>query len=72
MGNYDDQTKLWPVFASNTILVRKEVEAFPLDSLVADIGGILGLFLGFNFLMTWEWMMDFLLILVNKVKNKSH
>ena len=60
------------MFASNTVLVRKEEIAFPLDSLVADIGGILGLFLGFNFLMIWEWMADFVLILVGKVKNKRH
>ena len=72
IGNYNDQTKLWPVYASDNILVRKEEIAFPLDSLVADIGGILGLFLGFNFLMIWELMMDFALILVCKAKNERH
>ena len=60
------------MYASDNILVRKEEIAFPLDSLVADIGGILGLFLGFNFLMIWELMMDFALILVCKVKNERH
>ena len=58
------------MFSSDTILVRKEEEAFPFASLVADCGGILGLFIGFNFLMIWEWMMDLLLIIVHKVIKK--
>ena len=62
--------KLLPMFSSDTIFVRKEEEAFPFASLVADCGGILGLFVGFNFLMVWEWMMDLLLIIVFKVIKK--
>ena len=61
---------LVPLFSSNSILVRKEQEAFPFASLVADCGGILGLFVGFNFLMVWEWIMDLLLIIVHKVIKK--
>ena len=38
------------------IEVLKEEEAFSLESLVADSGGVLGLFIGFNFLMIWEWI----------------
>ena len=49
------------MFSVEKILVRKEVEAFPLISLVADCGGILGLFLGFNFLGIWERFIDFLM-----------
>ena len=66
---YDGTTgfKLWPVFSFEKILVRREMEAFPLDSLVADCGGILGLFLGFNFLMIWEWIMDFLMFCFTRV-----
>ena len=55
-----------PLFASETILVRNEEIAFPIDSLVADCGGILGLFLGFNFLMLWEWITDFILFCFNE------
>ena len=36
--------------------IHREEEAFSLISLVADIGGILGLFIGFNFLMVWDWI----------------
>ena len=46
----NQHTSLRPVFASNKIEVLKEVEAYPALSLVADVGGVLGLFIGFNFL----------------------
>ena len=59
-------SELSPLFATRNILVRKEVEAFPLDSLVADCGGILGLFLGFNFLMVWEWLLNVIIALLNR------
>ena len=49
-------TVVGPIFASGTIQVHKEEEAFPFISLVADCGGILGLFIGFNFLMIWDWI----------------
>ena len=57
--------ELYPVFATKSILVRKEVLAFPSESLVADLGGVLGLFLGFNFLMVWEWMLNVFYVLFN-------
>ena len=61
------------MFSFEKTLVRKEVEAFPLESLVADCGGILGLFLGFNFLMIWEWIFDFIVYFVNRfVKRKQN
>ena len=40
-----------------TVEVLKEQEAYPILSFVADFGGILGLFIGFNFLMVWGWLM---------------
>ena len=49
-------TVVGPIFASDIIKVHKEEEAFPFISLVADCGGILGLFIGFNFLMIWDWI----------------
>ena len=41
---------------SDKIQVLKEVEAYPALSLVADVGGVLGLFIGFNFLKVWDWI----------------
>ena len=58
------------MFTCEKVLVRKEMEAFPLVSLVADCEGILGLFLGFNFFMIWEWIMDILFFIINSFKRK--
>ena len=49
-------TVFWPYFTTNSVEVYKEEEAFSFDSLIADIGGVLGLFIGFNFLMVWDWI----------------
>ena len=59
-------TTLRPIFASDTIQVEKEEEAFPFISLVADCGGILGLFIGFNFLMVWDWLFNIIIRITNK------
>ena len=45
-------------FGIKTIDVEKEIESFSLGSLVAECGGVLGLFVGFNFLMIWDWIQD--------------
>ena len=71
--NYWEKTnvsRIWPMFTCEKVLVRKEVEAFPLVSLVADCGGILRLFLGFNFFMVWEWIMGFLCFVIKTKKRK--
>ena len=59
-------SKLFAVFSTQNILVRREILAFPTDSLVADCGGVLGLFLGFNFLMVWEWILNGFFVLYNR------
>ena len=45
-------------FTSNIVEVQREQRAFPFISLVADVGGVLGLFIGFNFLMVWDWIVE--------------
>ena len=42
------------MFESPTILLEQEVEAYSIGTFVADCGGVLGLFIGFNFLMIWD------------------
>ena len=42
-------------YTTKSVEVQREVDAFSFGSLVADVGGILGLFIGFNFLMVWDW-----------------
>ena len=51
----DVGTVFVPIFTTDIVQIQKEVEAFPFSSLVADCGGVLGLFVGFNFLMVWDW-----------------
>ena len=51
----DEATDLSLTFASATIKIMKEEEAYSFLSFVADCGGVLGLFIGFNFLMIWDW-----------------
>ena len=48
--------KITLVYSEDYVEVLKEEEAYPFLSLVADCGGILGLFIGFNFLMVWDWI----------------
>ena len=49
--------------------VLTEEESYPLISLVADVGGVLGLFIGFNFLMVWDWIVMGLQKFCTKIKN---
>ena len=58
---------LMPSYTSNIVEVQREQEAFPFSSLVADIGGVLGLFIGFNFLMVW----DFAVLTAQRVWHKN-
>ena len=41
-------------FTDNKLLIEEEIESYSLVSLVSDIGGALGLFLGFSFVMVWD------------------
>ena len=50
----NDMTSLRIMFGSSRIEVEEEEEVFSFAHLVADCGGILGLFIGFNFLMIWD------------------
>ena len=44
------------VLASATVTKRTEVLMYPLETLVAETGGALGMFLGFSFMMFWNWL----------------
>ena len=47
-------TKLWVTFSSTKLTVIKEIWSYSTLDFVADCGGLLGLFIGFNFVMIWE------------------
>ena len=47
-------TQLWVKFSSTKLTVIKEIWSYSTLDFVADCGGLLGLFIGFNFVMIWE------------------
>ena len=49
-------TEITVKFWSPSIQVLKEEEAYSFLSLVSDCGGVLGLFVGFNFLMVFNFL----------------
>ena len=52
--NIPNVTELQILFDSPSILIEKEELAYSSLTLVSDVGGVLGLFIGFNFLMIWD------------------
>ena len=55
---------LWMV--SPYVLLETEQYLYPFKSLVAEVGGTLGLFLGFSLMTLWEYV-EILVILVTKI-----
>ena len=43
--------------ASDTVYIEQEELAYPLETMIADCGGVLGLFIGFNFLIVWDYFL---------------
>ena len=67
-GPYNgDLFKFFYTFASTNVMVETEVWAFSTISFIAEMGGSLGLFVGFSFLSVWDW----LAFLVEKYKNHN-
>ena len=50
------ETKVAISMASTTITRKNEVRMYPIESFVSEFGGALGLFLGFSFLMVWDFL----------------
>ena len=57
-------TPLYISFSSSKITVEKEFVSYSYLSFVADCGGLLGLFIGFNFVMFW----DLIVIIYQKIR----
>ena len=51
-----NHTSVEIVVQSPTVSIVKEEDAYSLESFVADMGGVLGLFVGFNFLQVWDFV----------------
>ena len=59
--NVSEIRVLW---SGQTLSFEKEELAYPFITLLADFGGVLGLFIGFNFLMIW----DIIVFVIEKIK----
>ena len=45
-------------YSSTDVAINEEDIIYPLPSFVAEVGGALGLFLGFSFLSLWQLFID--------------
>ena len=58
---------VWLILASQKVTVKKEEWSYSNLDFVADCGGLLGLFIGFNFVMIW----DLIVIIYKGIKGKG-
>ena len=65
------EAEVWisAIFSSSSIQVMREEEAYSFLSLVADCGGVLGLFVGFNFLMVLDSVFMYSVTFFLKIKH---
>ena len=59
-------------YALTDLITEEEVLLFPLDSLVSEFGGALGLFLGFSFLGAVSMMQTFIVFILSMFKSTKH
>ena len=55
-----NKTLIFILFSSSTVILEREEKAFSFQSLVADVGGVLGLFIGFSFLGLSEFVIGWI------------
>ena len=66
----EDQAMFSISFSTNVLTVMEEQYVYPMDSFIAEVGGALGLFLGFSFLMIWD-LIQFVIAAVKKGSTSS-
>ena len=50
-------------YSTSNVEIHEEVPVYPFESFLAEVGGALGLFLGFSFVMIWDIIVFILKIL---------
>ena len=58
------------MLASSKIKVKEEILIYDIESLVSDIGGALGLFLGFSVIMIWDWIQNIMIFIKTTRTNR--
>ena len=56
-------------YSNTEILIKEETWLYPELSFIAEVGGALGLFLGFSFLGLTESILSLFELIRNKIKN---
>ena len=51
------------IFGDTSTTIRKEYYIYPLISFISDLGGSLGLFVGFSFFMLWDILIELVLVI---------
>ena len=64
IDGFQKETEVWFMYGSGNVLIKKDEETYPLPSFIAEFGGCLGLFVGFSFIMVF----DFLCEIIQKIK----
>ena len=57
-------------FSSTTLTLKQETLVYPTASFIAEVGGSLGLFVGFSFLNLWDYLLALLKICSVKCHKK--
>ena len=55
-------------YSSNSLTLKEETLLYPFESFLAELGGALGLFLGFSFLTLWEIVLKLPRVLLNSCR----
>ena len=59
-------------YSSNSLVVKEETLIYPLQSFLAEVGGSLGLFLGFSLIGLWDTVVSIVKFVTSKcVENKT-
>ena len=64
----DDHLEFAVSFASTEVTTMEEVYLYPILSFLAEFGGALGLFLGFSFLMLWDFVYYLFMLCYDGIK----
>ena len=67
-----NSTRAFLAFESNYIVSKKQVWVYPWTSLIAEFGGTLGLFVGFSFIMIWDFAEASVTKILSNVIFKNH
>ena len=65
----DDHRMLMLVRTNDYVLVKTDHLVYSFSSFLAEFGGALGLFLGFSFIMVWDWLLLASGFIVDKKNN---